>query len=661
MRRRFKLARPDDPAITKRVLRIERHPLGLRVHVLGVRIHEWHLGAAILLALLIGAIAGLVHLTFEACVAIVAGLWLVAKDWHDLLPSRRDTAAWRLGLHRRPHPLRTLRRADPLPTIAALAAALVAAINLVSALTPTVAWRGHVLLKLEPVEALHLSHALAIPAASVLLVTALYLRLRRLRALYLAVALLVALAILNLTKGLDFEEAVVDLVAAALLLLGRSSFYVHHDPLSVRGALWRIPAVVLGCVFAAGVTVWIGAPAHTSLSTVARETGDLLTWQRGPLVFHDELSRLDVTVGILGSLALLACAYLAFRPLAAPRRLPDAKLRQAAVDLVRTHGTDTLAYFKLRRDKHYLFSSDGLAFLGYRIENRVLVVSGDPVGPEPAVSLLLRELSSFAERRALRIAALGVTERVRPLFEQLGLKALYIGDEALVDTAEFSLEGRAIRKVRQSASRLEKAGYSVELHELGAIDEGTLAELGRVSEEWRRGTAERGFSMALDTLCRDDHGDTVVVVARDAEGRARGFLHFVPSFGRAAMSLSFMRRDRETPNGMMEFLIVHSISLLRERGIREVSLNFAAFAQLIHSPRGHAQRLLGRLLSLADAFFQIESLYRFNAKFFPRWEPRYFLFEGVLGFPRAGLAAMVVEGQLPKPSLGRTKQGASQT
>ena len=42
------------------------------------------------------------------------------------------------------------------------------------------------------------------------------------------------------------------------------------------------------------------------------------------------------------------------------------------------------------------------------------------------------------------------------------------------------------------------------------------------------------------------------------------------------MSLSFMRRDRETPNGLTEFLVVSAIQLLGERGIEELSLNFAA-------------------------------------------------------------------------------------
>jgi lysyl-tRNA synthetase class 2 len=448
---------------------------------------------------------------------------------------------------------------------------------------------------------------------------------------------------------------VLDFAAAGALWLGRSSFSVAHDPLTPRGALLRVPAVLAGCLLTAGLGVWIAAPEHASFSEVVRATGDFLIWQPGPFALPDELASVDVAVGVLGVLALLASAYLVFRPLAAPRSLPDAEVRRAAVDIVRRHGTDTLAYFKLRHDKQYLFSDDRRAFVGYRVENRVLLVSGDPVGPEDAIPALLTELSAFAEKRGLRLAAIGVSEGMRPLFEQLGLRTMYIGDEAIVETASFSLDGRSIRKVRQSVSRLEKAGYGVELHELGSIDEETMADLERISADWRQGESERGFSMALDALRRDDQGDTLVVVARDGDGKARGFLHFVTSYGRPAMSLSFMRREHRTPNGLVEFLVVRSIDLLRERGIEEISLNFAAFAQLIHKPRGHAQRLLGRALLLADSFFQIESLYRFNAKFFPRWEPRYLQFEGIFGLPRVGLAAMWIEGHLPKPSLGRSR------
>src|SRR5207244_9234423 len=126
----------------------------------------------------------------------------------------------------------------------------------------------------------------------------------------------------------------------------------------------------------------------------------------------------------------------------------------------------------------------------------------------------------------------------------------------------------------------------------------------------------------------------------------------VPSYGRPAMSLSFMRRDRSTPNGLTEFLVVRAIELLRERGVEELSLNFAAFARVLHGPRGPLDWLLRAFVSLANPFFQIESLYRFNAKFFPRWEPRYVLYESMLGLPRVGLAALLAEGQLSLPRLG---------
>jgi lysyl-tRNA synthetase, class II len=178
-----------------------------------------------------------------------------------------------------------------------------------------------------------------------------------------------------------------------------------------------------------------------------------------------------------------------------------------------------------------------------------------------------------------------------------------------------------------------------------------------VLERGREGAPERGFSMAMDSLQSQFADDTLVVLGRDRDGAIRGVLQFVPCYGRPTVSLSFMRRDPATPNGLTEFLVVKAVELLRERGIEEMSLNFAAFARWMHSPQRLSERLLGKLVTIGNPFFQIESLYRFNAKFFPRWEPRYLVYEGALGLPRAGIAALWAEGQLPKPSL-RSQAGS---
>jgi lysyl-tRNA synthetase class 2 len=530
---------------------------------------------------------------------------------------------------------------------AAAAATIVGLINLASALTPSISWRGHLLLEFEPVEAIRFFHALAFPAGAALLLVAPYLAKRRRRAWQASIALMLVLGLFNLLKGLDFEETVITWGVAAFLLWGRSSFRVRHDPITLRSAVWRVPLLGGFGLAMAALAIW-ASQGHPSAHSVVSETADLLLWRAGPIHFHHHFGWIPLAVRLLELTSLISIAYVIFRPIAAPKALPSPATREQAAKLVRAHGSDTLSFFKLRGDKHYFFSHDRRAFVGYRIENGVLLLSADPVGPADAFPALLAELRSFTHDRGLKLGAVGASERMRPLYDEFGLHTIYLGDEAIVDLERFSLQGRPIRKVRQSVTRLSKAGYTAELHELCDLDAHTVAEAEDVLERGRQGAPERGFSMAMDSLQGEE---TLVVLARDEHGSIRGVLHFVPCFGRPTMSLSFMRRDPDTPNGLTEFLVARAAELLKERGVHEMSLNFAAFARWMHSPEKRSERVLGKLVALGNPFFQIESLYRFNAKFFPRWEPRYLVYEGTFGLPRAGIAAMWAEGQLPKPAL----------
>jgi lysyl-tRNA synthetase, class II len=632
------------------MLRLERHRLGPRVFLFGFRIHEWHLGVLAIAGAVAAALLGRIG-AGPAAVASLLGAWLIAKDWPDLTPNHRDTAGWRLGIHRRPLPLRPFRSLDDVPTLAAVATAAVGLVDLLSALTPNVRWRGRELLHLEPVSVMRNAHALAVPASLALIVTAYYLYRRRAGARQLAVALLCSLAVFDLLKGLDLEEAALTAGCAALLVASRSSFTAKHGPGSFRLALARVPLLALATFATAFVVVAVAAPSGVSTVAAIRETGDLLLWQAGPFGFHDELARTGLAVELVSTLAVLTAAYILFRPLAAPRELPDSGLRNTAARIVEEHGTDTLSFFKLRGDKHYLFDRAHTAFLGYRIESGVLVISGDPVGEPAGVESVVRSAVTFAEEHSLRVAALGVSSAGRAVFEQAGLRALYLGDEAIVDTHEFSLDGRGIRKVRQSVTRLEKSGYTAGMAELGTFDPALMAQLDDVTHDWLEGAPERGFSMSMDSLRNPHCSKSLVLYVLDEAGKVGGFLHFVPTYGRDAVSLSLMRRRRDVPNGTTEFMIVKAIEALRDRGVSEVSLNFAAFARLLREPDGLLERATGKAIALGDTWFQIERLYRFNAKFFPRWEPRFLMYERRFGLPRAGIAALLCEGQVPKPAL----------
>ena len=155
----------------------------------------------------------------------------------------------------------------------------------------------------------------------------------------------------------------------------------------------------------------------------------------------------------------------------------------------------------------------------------------------------------------------------------------------------------------------------------------------------------------MEGIGGDHQRDCVVVVARDAGGAARGVLQFAPTFGRPALSMSIMRRDAGTPNGLMEFLVVAAIGGARERGIAELSLNFAPFGRWIREPDTRLEWAGGRATHLASRFMQLETLQRFNMKFFPRWEPRYLMYDRRLGLVPVGVAAIRIEGK--GPSLRR--------
>jgi lysyl-tRNA synthetase, class II len=317
--------------------------------------------------------------------------------------------------------------------------------------------------------------------------------------------------------------------------------------------------------------------------------------------------------------------------------------------LVHAWGVDTLAPFVLRSDKSYFFTDDEAAFLAYRVVGGVAIVSGDPVGPPDRSAELVEAFVEHAHGRDWRIAILGASERSLPLYAAHGLHALYHGDEAIVDVESFSLEGRPIRKVRQSVHRLERAGFEARTLRPSDLDDDLRDELVAVADEWRGAEPERGFVMALDTLFALDDEHAVFVIGFGPDGRIAGFLHFALSPASRSLSLSSMPRLRSTPNGFNEWLICAAIEWARENDYDHVSLNFAPFAALFapEADLSGMQEIQRKALYVLKGHFQLDNLLAFNRKFFPRWERRFVVYERRRDLPRVGIAALAAEAYLP--------------
>src|SRR5262249_4752894 len=146
------------------------------------------------------------------------------------------------------------------------------------------------------------------------------------------------------------------------------------------------------------------------------------------------------------------------RPLSA-RVLQTVEERRTARRLVDAYGRDSLAFFTLRRDKSYLFSPSRRAFLAYRVLSGSVLLSGGPVGAGEELDELLREVRRLARAKGWRLAVLGASVDQLERYRRLGMRAIKLGDEAVLRPDAFTLEGRPVRKVRQSVTRLERAGY----------------------------------------------------------------------------------------------------------------------------------------------------------------------------------------------------------
>jgi len=256
----------------------------------------------------------------------------------------------------------------------------------------------------------------------------------------------------------------------------------------------------------------------------------------------------------------------------------------------------------------------------------------------------------FAHERGWRLAVLGVSRACVALYASLGLRTLYQGDEAVVATADFSLDGRPIRKVRQSVHRLETAGYEARVLRPSEIDAPLRAQLEEIAGAWRGAAPERGFVMALDALFGIGDDGALFFVGVDANGRPKGFLHFAISDACPALSLSTMPRLRDVPNGFNEWLICASIGWARDNGYPRVSLNFSPFAALLAPDAAltRGQRVQAATLRALKGHFQLDNLLLFNRKFLPGWEPRFVAYERRRDLPRVGVAALSAEAYLPR-------------
>lgn len=498
-------------------------------------------------------------------------------------------------------------------------------------------------------------HAVNIGLALLVLAHGLYVRRRM--ALYLTSAAVAWSTAMSLITW-DQPWRLLPMAAFAFALWGaRTRFTALPDAARLHTALHLLLGFSLVAVVVGGGGIFLNRDRLSSSLTptgLGRELFDGLTANPGPMRMEGR-SWLLHGLSLLGGIALVLLLAALMAPAKAPRPGTDAE-RDRIRRLVQHPDSDTLAPFALRHDKSYVFSPDGRAAIGYRVFLGTAVVGGDPIGAADAHEAAIVEFLALARRHGWRPAVVGAREAMLPTWKAHGMRrAIGIGDEVMLNVAAFSLEGRSIRNVRQAVRRTHKAGITTRVMRETALDDAEADQLLDIHQRWLKGHAEHGFAMNLDAITSARHPDALLIVAYAADGHAVGFQRYHPvgadraSGHPTALSLDVMPRDPQSPNGVNERLIADLVDWARDRGVDEISLNFAAFRPIMDagSQRTVLQGAAYRAIHLLDPWIMLESLYRFNAKFRPGWQPRSVMFRswGEVGWLAA--SALAMEFSLP--------------
>jgi lysyl-tRNA synthetase class 2 len=532
------------------------------------------------------------------------------------------------------------------PRVAAALAVLAGTLNLVSALLPVERDRMRLLNDLVP-GAVSRGATVAVAASGVgLLLLAGGLRRRHRTAWLAAVGLLAGSAVLHVVKGLDVEEALVEAFLAGLLTAQAGSFPARAgrgERQAVRGPALTVAAATLAYGTLGLVANDHDVRADLGLGGMVTEVGRMALGLGAGVPLVGRFGRLfPGSLAAVFWLGVLIVAARALTPVLVGRAV-DCGLAAAVAG-----SDDSLAYFALRDDRVTVRAGD--AMVAYGMVGSVALAAGDPLGPPAQWPAAIAAFRDEAVAQGRVAAVLGCGQAAATAWRDAGLSTIYLGDEAVVDLERFTLEGRDIRIARQSWNRARRAGYSSLVRRSGELGPDEVAALTELSRQWRGEAAERGFSMALGRLFEPRDPATMVVAARDAEGCLRGFLHFVP-WGPDGASLDVMRRDRLAPSWLNDFLVVEAACRLPELGVRRMSLNFSFLRTVLAAGAepGVAGRLARWLLRRLSGPFQIETLYRFNRKFCPDWQPRYLAVEALEALPWVALAMLRAEGLLCPP------------
>ncbi|WP_341526013.1 phosphatidylglycerol lysyltransferase domain-containing protein [Nostoc sp. UHCC 0302] len=525
---------------------------------------------------------------------------------------------------------------------AAFLTGLVGVVNLLSAVTPNLYGRNHVLKELLPFEIRASGHIFAALTGFVLLTLATNLLRRKRVAWLLTISLLVVSIVSHLLKGLDYEESVLSGILLMQLIQMRHLFTAQSDrPSIARGVRVLIGALLFTLAYGTiGFYLldgkfsdnfdWHEAILQTLAMFFTEDNWGLQPKSRFGEFFANSIYVIAASTMTFAVVMLLQPVFL--------RSPVTATERQKAKEIVEHYGCSSLAAFTLLNDKSYYFSPSGSSVIAYVPKGRGAIALGDPIGPIEDRKEVIVAFQQFCQRNDWYPGFYQTLPDDLELYKSLGFRVLKIGEEAIVDLKSFTLQGKAGKNFRPSINRLTKLGYQISFYQPPIADD-LLRQIKPVSDEWLKMVqgSEKRFSLGWfdEAYLRESE----IAVVHTPEGEISAFANILQEYQLNEVTIDMMRHRPSIENGTMDFLFISLLQHFKEQGYDSFNFGLSALAGVgDNSESRRLEKVLGYLYEHLNRFYNFQGLHAYKEKFRPSWEPRYLVYPNLTALPEVVVA-----------------------
>jgi len=503
-------------------------------------------------------------------------------------------------------------------------------VNIVSVLTPAIHERLVFLKNFLPVSAIAVSNYFVLVAGLFLLVTAAFM-LKGLRmAWYFALALCLLSLVGNLTKAIDYEEASFSVIVIIGLIASRREYYVKHNSrlryLGIQTTLLSIAAVVLyGTIGFYFLDAKHFNVDFSFLQSVRYTLENFVLVESEDLIAQDSFAQgFLYSINFSGFLSLAFLVYTLIRPYILKDTTEEEEFEWARAQLDK-YGNSAMDYFKTYQDKLIYRSEEMEGFISYRISGNFAVVLESPVTAEENLKAFIRSFDKYCFESGVKSFYYRVAEDTLEHFKACGKKSLYLGQEGVVDLTAFTLEGGNRKSIRNALKKVVEKGFQSKIY-TAPVKDGLLQKIKSVSDEWLEDTEREEIVFSQGMFDWEELKHQTIITVENAEEKIVAFLNVIPDYAKGEGTYDLIRKTKDAPNGVIDFILVELFKHLKEIGCTSVNIGFAPLSGL-DDPKNLTERSMKFAYEKIRSFSHYKGLRDAKDKFSPVWHNKYLVYD----------------------------------